>query len=409
MNVLVRRPAWRKVPWGLAGMLGLLLAVEAFVQRHETQFMTPFELDWKAGALSARRLSPRFDVLCFGDSMLKFGLSPRILEQRLGLSVFSLALLDGKPPASYFLLRRSIESGARPRLILVDFQPECMYQTSETMIENRHWKGLLDVHEGLDLARTYHDPDLVGRVVLWRCLPSYKCRTEIRDGVKLALAGKASPNPDENAKVRRNRWLNRGGMLLAKSPAYDGEVRQPVADILFSQDWFNRPEQTSYVRRFMALAERHQIPVLWVLPPNSPKAHEGRERVGLNELDSQAIATSSLSTQSTSTAKARRSSASRWLKSYEPSSNTSRRRGPRPTAGFTCQWLTTVQLRWPWKTWISRGPGSVSPVAAEQRVSTPHFGTRFPQPRGRRPQTGHRRGSRGLGRLDGVTRPAAEA
>jgi hypothetical protein len=283
MSVPVRGPLWRRVPWGLVGMLGLVLAVEAFVQRHESRFMTPLELDWQAGGLNARRASPGVDILCFGDSMLKFGLSPRILEQRLGRSVFSMALLDGKPPASYFLLRRSIESGARPRLILVDFQPECMYQTSQTMVENRHWRALLDVREGLDLARTYRDPDFVGRVVLWRCLPSFKCRTEIREDVKLALSGKASPNPDENAKVRRNRWLNRGGMLLAKAPAYDGEVRQPVADILFSQDWFNRPEQTSYVRKFMALAERHKIPVLWVLPPNTPKAHEGRERVGLNE------------------------------------------------------------------------------------------------------------------------------
>ena len=282
MNVSEFKYMLRKLPWGLLGMLGLVIGGERFVQRHETTFMTPHELDWEAGGRNAEQISPRVEVLCYGDSMLKFGLSPRILEQQLGRSVFSLALLDGKPAASYFLLRRSIESGARPRLVLVDFQPECMYQTPRSLTENRHLKALLDVRESIDLARVFHDPDLVAEIALSRVFPSYKCRTEIRAGVGLALEGRANPNPEENAKVRRNRALNRGGMLLAKMPAYNGDVPPRIAEILFSEGWFNRPEHTSYVRRFMDLAERHHIPVLWVLPPNTPKAQEGKERVGLD-------------------------------------------------------------------------------------------------------------------------------
>src|SRR5437764_5954746 len=113
--------------------------------------MTWIEMDWKVVGKEAATKAKGADVLVLGDSMLKFGLAPKVLESRLGRPVYSLALLDGKPAASYFLLRRALDSGARPRVVLVDYQPECMCEPDDHLMENRHWKAMLSLRECWDV------------------------------------------------------------------------------------------------------------------------------------------------------------------------------------------------------------------------------------------------------------------
>jgi hypothetical protein len=265
------------------GMLALLAGIETLIDTERARFMTPHELDWREGRRVAERDVTNAEVLIFGDSMLKFGLSPMVLESRLGKAAYSLALLDGKPPASYFLFRRALDHGARPRAVLVDFQPECMFQSVGSLMENRHWKGLLSLRECLDLGWTYRDADFFARTALQVMFPSLRCRGEMRAQVLLALKGRPNPNIDENAKVRRNRSTNRGGMLLAKQPTFQGEIPASYdGEVMFSDRWINQPEHTVYVRKFMKLAEDHGIPVFWLLPPNSPKVLALRDEAGLN-------------------------------------------------------------------------------------------------------------------------------
>ena len=63
------------------------------------------------------------EVLAFGDSMVEFGVLPGVIAERSGLRAINLAVHDGSPAVSYFLLRRALEAGARPRAIVVDFMP----------------------------------------------------------------------------------------------------------------------------------------------------------------------------------------------------------------------------------------------------------------------------------------------
>jgi hypothetical protein len=262
-------------------MLALAASFERFVARNGPTFMTSHQLDWEAGGRRASRLNRSADVLCFGDSMLKFGLAPRVVGEALGCSFDNLALLDGKPAASYFLFRRAIEAGARPGLVLVDFQPECLYQSPESLLTNPQWKALVSFRECLELAWTFRDAGFLARTFVARWLPSYRCREKVNESVRLALAGKPNPNPGENAKIRRNRAMNRGGLLLAKQPGFRGDVPQGFAKTMFTRPWFSRPEHTEYVRKFLRLAERHRIAIVWVLPPNTPEAERTRERIGL--------------------------------------------------------------------------------------------------------------------------------
>jgi Protein of unknown function (DUF1574) len=283
MSDATARPWALRLPWGLIGVLALVVPVEWYVAGNPQRFMTTIEMDWRVVGKEAAAVAPGVDVLCFGDSMLKFGLAPNVLEDRLGRSVYSLAVMDGKPAASFFLLRRAIEAGARPRLVLVDYQPECMCEASDHLLRNQHWKAMLSARECLEMLWTYRDPDFFARTVLARVLPSVRCRNAIRKDVVLGLDGKAVSNPEENAKTARNRSLNRGALLLARNPRYSGDVPAAYGKNMFTDDWFGRPEHTSYVRRFMALAARHDIPVVWILPPNAPEVERIRERIGMHD------------------------------------------------------------------------------------------------------------------------------
>ena len=276
-----RRALASRLPWGLFGMLALAALVELGVSRGAHRFLSWIEMDWKVVGLEARSKTAGADVLVFGDSMLKFGLAPTVLEEKLGRPVYSLALLDGKPASSFFLLRRALESGARPKVVLVDYQPECLCEPSEQLMENRHWKGLLSLQESADVARTYRDLDFFARTAAARLLPSFRCRSGVRDEVVLALEGKTGANALDNARYARNRARNQGGLLLAKKPAFQGKLPKWFWPHMFSNEWWGIPAHTSYVRRFMALAERHDVRVVWVLPPNTPELERVRDGYGM--------------------------------------------------------------------------------------------------------------------------------
>ena len=275
------RATARRLPWGVFGMLVLVAVAELSVARQAHRFMTWIEMDWKVVGREAQHQAKGADVLIFGDSMLKFGIAPTILEGVIRRPVYSLALLDGKPAASYFLLRRALEAGARPKVVLVDYQPECMCEPSDHLMENRHWKGMLSLREAADAAWTYRDPDFFARTALARLLPSFRCRSGAREEVVLALQGKTGPNAAENARHARNRERNRGGLVLAKKPSFRGRVPKWFWPHMFSNDWWSLPAHTSYVRRFMSLAERHRVHVVWVLPPSTPELERVREGYGM--------------------------------------------------------------------------------------------------------------------------------
>lgn len=271
-----------RAPWGLIGAVVVAMAVESFVDRHPSAFMHSHELDWRAaGREAAGPAVKRAEVLLFGDSMVKFGINPGLLQQRLGRRAHGLALLNGRPGASYFLLKRAIEAGARPKLVVVDYQPECMFEKTPHLLDQREWKGLLTLRECFDLALAHRDPNFLGRSVAARLLPSYRSRGEIGRTVMADLRAEPRPNLSENAKVGRNRAVNRGGMVLAPQPGYQGEVSEQALNVVAAPDWFVRPENVIYVRRFLDLASAHGVPVVWLLPPNVPAVEAERARRGV--------------------------------------------------------------------------------------------------------------------------------
>jgi hypothetical protein len=263
---------------GLLGAIALVIAAESFVASHEAErFTTNTAASWRQTGRAAGKAS-RCDVLCFGDSMVKFGLSPAVIEARTGWSAYNLAPYGGPPSASYLLLRRALAAGAKPRAVVVDFMPHLLAVTPRFHV--RAWQEMVTPVEAADLAWSSRDAALFAELVVGRLLASARDRHEIRQSLRCALDGGSYSAALAHfvTPLWRNWRLNRGGQVLAKN-GYDGQAR-PTDRALFPTDWKEDPDSAAYMHRFLALARSQRIPVYWLLPPLSPSTQQLRERLG---------------------------------------------------------------------------------------------------------------------------------
>ena len=67
-------------PSGLLGMLALVMAVEAGIAARRPDLVSPWVEGWRVAAQAAETKAPGSDVLCFGDSLIKYGVLPKVIE-----------------------------------------------------------------------------------------------------------------------------------------------------------------------------------------------------------------------------------------------------------------------------------------------------------------------------------------
>lgn len=260
------RPA-SKAPRGFLGMLALILAVEASIAGRRDDLVTPLAESWRVAARAAGREAKGAAILGFGDSLVKYGVLPRVIEARAGLKTYNLATSGGTTPSAFFLLRRALDSGARPRAVVVDF--EALMDGGGGLALVRNYPELATAGDVLDLAWSSGDLGLFGALMSRKVLPSCRFRFEIRGGLLAALEGRSS---SERASVVSHRtiWARERGA----QPTEPGRSHHPLESTLIelvSPDRWSCPATTeAYVDRFFDLAEAHRITVYWLLPPLSP-------------------------------------------------------------------------------------------------------------------------------------------
>ncbi len=258
----------RRPPLGLIGMLGLVALIEWTLAGHDLDFTAPWHWDWRVIGRAATRPDrvAGKDVLLFGDSLVKFGLMPRVIRERSGLTTYNFALHTGQTSSSYFMLARTLKAGARPSAIVLDLTPHMLAHTPD--INKSLWAELLSPAECLDMARTRGDADFFASTMLAVVLPSCKERLEIRANLMAAFEGKSTSRRDQIPMYRRNWKVNDGAQLMGDSPA---PAIDPVewTRSLYSR-WAPDPVNLAYLDRFFGLARSRRIPVYWLLPPIHP-------------------------------------------------------------------------------------------------------------------------------------------
>jgi hypothetical protein len=263
-------------------MLAIMLLVEQFIAIHDIDFSDSYAAMARYVARAARRKAPKCDILCFGDSLLKMGLVPQVVESELGKPAINLAMVGAQPPASYFLLRHAIESGARPSAVLIDFKASCLVNSPRD--NERQWPEILSLAECGELAWTMRDAAFLGNLVVSRLVPSITSRREIRTDILLALQGQSPPSRAYLPIFWRNWNVNRGAQVMPKDPIMRSDPKYLIKEVYFPDQWSCEPTSVAYIRRFLKLAAAHKIPVFWLLPPIRPDVQAKREQSGLDAL-----------------------------------------------------------------------------------------------------------------------------
>ena len=259
-------------------MLTLIALVEGWVGCHPIEFSNYMACSWRFAAEAARGDGTRAEVLGLGDSLVKLGVQPPVLERRLGRSSYNLAVLGGQAPATYFLLRHVIESGGRPKVVIVDFHSNLLAASSISSVP--YWNELLSAREGWELARGARSINLVTRSILARLLPTFKGRDDIREAILSATQAKENAQLEERRANQRN-WVVNGGGHASDSgynvgPSIDPSPARPGK-------WSPRPINVRYVQRFLDLAESRGIVVVWLIPPTHADWQLRRERLHVDE------------------------------------------------------------------------------------------------------------------------------
>ena len=263
------RPTLRRAaaPWGFLGMLVLLVAVEWTLGTHDLDFTAPWDWDWRTTGKLAAKKQGKAEILLFGDSLVKFGVMPRVLHDRTGLTAYNFALHTGQTPSSYFMLRRVLEAGNHPKAIVLDLTPHMFNHLPE--YNARLWPELLTPRECLDLAWTMRNGNFFGATLLGSVVPSVKERHDLRTALMNRLAGLPSQSwRDRLPQYRRNWKVNDGAQLMP------GGESPPIDPVHWEQSlyphWMPNPTNVAYLDRFLALAAAAKVPVYWLLPPLQP-------------------------------------------------------------------------------------------------------------------------------------------
>lgn len=269
MNDVPRDHRRGSIPVGLLGMIVLVTTIELGVMRGNLDFMDNVALSWKYTGKIVKRKAKGNAILCFGDSMLKFGLMPRVITERTGQKSYNLAVLCGSAPSSYYLLRRALDTGARPSSVIVDYARPILGDEPGSVTRPFPWIELLDSREAAELCWTAKDPNLATSIGLRWVLHSVRQRQEIRAHVLAKLSGTPTGQRDNAPALWRNWNQNQGGQANTKVKPFD-EVVIPKNHPIKAGTWRCDPVNEVYVHKFIELAQRHNIKVFWMLPPVTP-------------------------------------------------------------------------------------------------------------------------------------------
>ena len=229
------------------------------------------EMSWNASAASAEGLEAVVEVICLGDSLIKLGILPRVLEDQLGHSAFNFAVLGGQAPSSYFLLRRVLEQGIRPRALLVDFSEDLL--SLAPGLNPTCWSDSVGRLQGLELAWHSRDPALAISTGLHWLLPRWCDQNQRQPFSHLGVENQTADDP----RVFERNWrFNRGAQVAPRTFV-------PVEGLSSAngQRWRPHAANAFYVDRLLRTAEAAKIQVFWILTPEISGHREQLEQNGV--------------------------------------------------------------------------------------------------------------------------------
>jgi hypothetical protein len=269
------------IPWGAMGTVALLVVIEGLVVGHWTLLTDPVSLSWRYSALAAENEARECQVLCLGDSLVKHGLVPSVFQQTSGQRTVNLSAAQASTIFTRSLLRRALDSGARPKALIINAKPAVLLGGPE--VNARAWQEVLSLRDGFDLLRATGNAPLVASILVGRFLPSLRSRLEIQSAFKAALAGETDRIQAINPTLWRNWSVNGGANIAPALPPFNGKVTAQVRRKLYTGLFYVDPANAQAINQILELAASRKIPIFWVLFPLSPELQSLRDQSGADE------------------------------------------------------------------------------------------------------------------------------
>ena len=266
------------IPWGVAGMIGLIVAIECFVAQNWLDFTDPVSLSWRYSATAIDTESPGCELLCLGDSLIKHGLLPGVIESGTGRRTANLSAARAPALLTYFFLRRALDAGARPRAIIINAKPAVLLAGPE--FNARYWQEVLTPRECLEFSLITRNGPFMLATIVGRLLPSVRSRLEVQSHVLAAVRGETDRIPAINRVLLRNWTVNRGANVAAADPERQIAAEPDIERKLHPGLFFVDPTNARGIDRLLQLAESRNIPVFWLLTPLSPVLQTLRDQSG---------------------------------------------------------------------------------------------------------------------------------
>ncbi len=266
------------IPWGALGTIGLIVAIECAVARNWLDFSDPVSLSWTYSVRAAETQAPGSDVLCLGDSLVKHGLIPSVIEHVSGRRTVNLSAARAPALMTYSVFQRALEAGARPSAIVIDAKPAVQLGGPE--FNARGWQGVVTVRDALELLEMTRNTSFVASTLMGRLLPSLRSRLEVQSCLLAALRGETDRLHSINRVLWRNWTVNRGANIVSADRLYRGEVTPEVERELYPGLFYVDPANARAIERLVQLAGDHGIPVFWVLFPVCENLQSLRDRSG---------------------------------------------------------------------------------------------------------------------------------
>ena len=276
---MTSRRSASKFPWGVIGMLPILVAVEAWIESRALDITSPATMSWRLSESASRHEAVDADVLFLGDSLVKHGLLPEISARQSGLKGFNLSVCAAQAAADYHLLLHAIESGAKPSKLVVAYTPDLLMGSPRELL--RCYPELLTPAEAIELARVDRDTSFGIETLINMVFRSIKARHEIRDFLHKTYLGSGDSSPRPVSQMLARNWsIHQGAQFTPENPSYHGEVTPgDLKRLNASRFWCHRTNRI-YVEKLLKLAESRRIQVYWLLSPMAPQVQAERDRSG---------------------------------------------------------------------------------------------------------------------------------
>jgi len=256
----------------------LIVAIECSVARNWLDFSDPVSLSWRFSAEASTTQAPGAEVLCVGDSLVKHGLFPAVIEQATGRRTVNLSTARGPALLTYFLFHRALDAGARPSAIIVNAKPAVLLGGPD--YDARYWQEVLTLRESLELLQMTRQVPFMASVLAGRLLPSLRSRLEVRSNLLAALRGEVDPLHGINRVLWRNWTKNAGANVASVHSSHHGTVTPDDERQLHTNLFHVDPTNAEAIERLLKLAGQRKIPVFWLMAPLSPNLQALRDQSG---------------------------------------------------------------------------------------------------------------------------------